>query len=835
MGNKLRTTIYIWSVMTLGAFAFVFALSQMTSSILRWDFLFLSFFTIVLGSRITLPIPHFKSHIAVSDTFIFLALILYGGESAILLAVIEAFCSAWRFCNKKITVFFNAGVMSLSVTAVVWTLRLVALDMTRLMHDDYTNYTVGLSLIAFTMYLVNSGLASVYGALKSEKPIWQTWKTYYLWTSVTYFTGAIATGVLAKLVDKIGFVVLLATAPVIAFIYFTYRMYLKNVEMSVSQAEQAEKHASILQEQSSALQESEERFRSAFDYAPIGIALVSPAGRWLKVNKSLCDIVGYTEEELLQTDFQSITFKDDLGDALVQLHELTSEKSPTCQTEKRYIHKSGKEVWVHWSASTTTDSKSEKPNLIFQIQDITARKHVEEKLQYDATHDTLTGLPNRLLFTTRLEQAIQRAKENSGHKVSVLFIDLDRFKVVNDSLGHTVGDKLLVEIAGRLRDCVRTSETVARLGGDEFTILVEGEFESEEIVSIAERIKEKFAIPFNLGSNEIYSSASIGIIHSSSTHTKPEDLMRDADIAMYQAKRSGKARHEVFNQELHKEARETLQLENDLRRAIEKEDLCVEYQPIISLEKGALEGFEALVRWNHKSLGVVSPAKFVSLAEETGLIDSLGELVLRKACQQGKRWQEMFPECVSLMISVNLSCKQFAQANMVQNIQKVLEETKFNPHQLKLEITESVLLEHKENAIEMLHQLRALGIEINIDDFGTGYSNLNYLSQLPVSTLKIDRSFISPAKSNRSDEEIVQTIVNLARNLGMKVIAEGVETETQLEQLKALNCEGAQGYYFSKPMAVDAATEFLANKHSQVLNLTELQNYENIPVIQTIQ
>lgn len=827
--------MYAWLVIILGAGGFFYSIANLQTGILSFQFFILALITVGLGSQITIQIPRFKSHVSVSDTFIFLAFLLYGGEAAIALAVVEAFCSSWRFCNKKFTVVMNAAVMACSTTILVWTLRLCGFKMSGLVTgNNYANYIIALSLMGFIQYIANSGIASIYSALRSEKSIWQTWKTYYLWTSITYFVGAIAAGIIARLIHVVGFKVLIATAPVILFVYLTYRIYLKNVEMSISQAEQAERHAETLEVQSTALKESEERFRSAFTYAPIGIALVSPDGHWLKVNNSLCEILGYSEEELLSKDFQSVTHKEDLGQTLVSLHELLTGQVPSCQSEQRYLHKEGREVWVYWSASTANESTTDRPNIIFQIQDITDRKLSEEKLQYEATHDNLTGLPNRALFTTKLEQALMRARDNLKHRVSVLFIDLDRFKVVNDSLGHLVGDQLLICIAKRLRECVRPNDTVARLGGDEFTILVEGARENEVII-IADRIKEKFAAPYNLNGHEIYSSASIGILHSSSNHNKPEELMRDADIAMYQAKRAGKARHEVFNQDMHDAVKETLHLENELRRAVERKELTIEYQPIFSLESSRLEGFEALVRWYHPSLGAIGPDKFVPLAEEIGLIDTLGEFVLKTSCQQGRLWQEMFPNSCPLMISVNLSCKQFAQPDMVQNIRRVLEETNFNPHHLKLEITESVVLEHKDSAINMLHELRALGIEINIDDFGTGYSNLNYLSQLPVSTLKIDRSFISPIIGSRRNEEIVQTIVTLARNLGMKVIAEGVETEKQLQQLKALNCEGAQGYLFSRPMNADDATEFLSSRYEEKVTVPEVQNFEDVAVISTIQ
>ncbi len=796
-------------------------------------FLFLAAFTIGLGSRITVQIPKFKSHISVSDTFIFFALLYFGGETAVVLAGIEAFCSAWRFCNKKITVFFNTGAMALSTTLVVLALHLVGVDTEAKLHGNTINdFVITVSVLAFVQFFVNTGLSSIYGALKSEKPWWETWKTHYLWTFITYSIGALTAGLLVKLVDAVGFSALIATIPIILFVYLTYRMYLKNVEMSLTQAEQAKDYAEILEKQSIALTESEERFRSAFNYAPIGIALVSPNGIWLKVNHALSQILGYTQEELLASDFQSMIFTEDLGNTLIKIHELLSGKVPSCQMEQRYLHKQGQTVWVSWSVSTTSHSASEQPNLIFQLQDITDKKLADEKLRYEAAHDALTGLPNRACFMSKLEQALEKTHADPIYKVSVLFIDLDRFKVINDSLGHLIGDELLIGIAERLRECLRPSDMVARLGGDEFTILVEGMYESKEVIRIAERIQEKFLIPFNLSGHEVYSSASIGILHATENHRLPEDLMRDADTAMYQAKRAGKARHEVFDQDMHEAVKEILKLETDLRRAVEKDEFYINYQPIYSLVTGKIDGFEALARWNHATFGDIQPAKFIPLAEEIGLIDALGEHILRKACSQMYSIKDSMPDNEPLMLSVNLSCKQFANPKLVSKIKKVLEDTKFPGNKLKLEITESVFFEHQEKAIEMLNQLREIGIEINIDDFGTGYSNLNYLMKLPISTLKIDRSFISPIKSNGGNTEIVRTIVMLARNLGMKVIAEGVETKAQFDELKKLNCEGAQGYFFAAPMSFEKVPYFL--NENGFTNIPE-SSFEDVSIVSMIQ
>ncbi len=819
-------------IMIIGLLCVAFALFRFPFQEVDFNFILLFAFTIG-SSRISIQIPRFKSYIAVSDTFIFLALLLYGGEVAIVFAAVESFCSAWRVCKRKFTVFFNAGVMGFCTAATVGFLYfsdyLPQLQY-RGKGQDWNSFIVALTIMAFSQFALSTGFAAYYGALKSESPFWETWKTKYLWIFVTFIVGAGNAGVLFQLVHSVGFGVVVATFPIILLIYLSYKMYIKNVEISITQAEQAEQYAETLKGQSIALKESEERFRSAFDYAPIGIALVSSEGRWLKVNHALSNILGYSEQHFLATDFQSMIFKEDLGDTLVKIHELTSGKVKACQLEQRYIHKKGETVWASWSVSKINKSTADKPNLIFQIQDITDKKLAEEKLQFEATHDSLTGLPNRALFMSSLEIALKKVTYNPDYKVSVLFIDLDRFKLVNDSLGHLIGDQLLVSIASDLQDCLRPFDLVARLGGDEFIILVQGNYKEDEIIKIAERIQGKFSKPYNLSGNEVYSSASIGILHNTKDHLTAEDMMRDADTAMYQAKNAGKARHEVFTPGMHKLAKETLQFETDLRRAVEEKEIRVFYQPIYSIADNTIEGFEALARWNHETLGDVSPSKFIPVAEQIGLIDTLGEHILRKACLQMRSIQESSSDAKSFYLNVNLSCKQFANPELVESIKRVLEETGFSPVKLKLEITESVFFEHKNHAVKMLKDLKELGIEINIDDFGTGYSNLSYLTQLPISTLKIDRSFISSSQNEDQNKEIVQTIITLARSFGIKVIAEGVETKEQLQQLKTLDCEGAQGYFFSKPLCFAEIKEFVENTNDNVSI-----PFEKIPTVEVIQ
>lgn len=822
------------AVIVAGALCVLIALSNIDVAKMDFYLLLLAVFTIAVGSRMSIQIPRFKSHISVSDIFIFLALLVYGGEFATILAAIEAAASSWRFCNRKITVVFNAAAMAISTSAVVVALK--ALEIYSPSHFQSSNspqsFITALSVIALTQFIVNTSLASVYDSLKSHIVWWETWKSKYIWTFFSYFVGAASAGILVQVAGIMGFGIILATFPVIFFVFLSYRMYLKNVEISMQHADEAEQNAKILEAQSSALRESEERFRSAFDYAPIGIGLLSSTGKWLKVNHALTDILGYSEDDFLAMDFQSVTHEDDLGLALVKVHELVNGKIANWQMEQRYVHKTGRTVWTSWSVSAASEAGLLQPNLIFQLQDITDKKFAEEKLQHDATHDALTGLPNRAFFMSRLSSALEKTHEIVGYKASVLFIDLDRFKYVNDSLGHLIGDQLLKGIAERLGECMRPSDIVARLGGDEFTILVEGKYDDAEVTRIAERIQKKFSMPFDLRGHEVFSSASIGILHASEKHLSSEDMMRDADIAMYQAKRAGKARHEVFDEEMHSAAKEILRLETDLRHTVEREEITVCYQPIYTLATDTIEGVEALARWHHPELGIISPGKFIPLAEEIGLIDKLCEQVMRRACREIGSLKREIGDELSLSMSVNLSCRQFAQPTLVKTIEAILDETDFSPRDLKLEITESVFFEHSQRAVEMLNRLRDLGTKIDIDDFGTGYSNLGYLMKLPISNLKIDQSFVSMIDVDGGHDDIVRAIVTLAKNLGLRVIAEGVETESQLKKLKLLECEAGQGFLFAEPMDYERLREFLTQQHN--IELPHI-SFDDVPALSLIQ
>ncbi len=432
--------------------------------------------------------------------------------------------------------------------------------------------------------------------------------------------------------------------------------------------------------------------------------------------------------------------------------------------------------------------------------EIQRRERMEQQLIHEALHDALTGLPNRTLFMERLEKALQMNKRYEDYLFAILFIDLDRFKVINDSLGHHIGDRLLIEFANRLKAITRATDTSARLSGDEFVILLEPISALDDAIRTAQRIARELNVPLHINGREVFTNASIGIAMNSSEYNRGAELLRDADIAMYRAKEKGKGRYEVFNRVMYARAIARLHLENDLRQALDRQELLVYYQPILSATTGKLKGFEALLRWKHPVRGFVSPAEFIPIAEETGAIVPIGEWLLRSVCQQIDFWQTQLSMTAPLQVSVNLSARQLKEAEFSTVIDEILAEFNLKGENLQLELTESMLMDDIEEIIVILWKFREKGIQLSIDDFGTGYSSLSYLHRLPANYLKIDRSFVTDICSNSDSQKITEVIITLASSLNMKTIAEGVETQQQLECLRLLNCEFIQGYLFSPPV-----------------------------------
>jgi diguanylate cyclase (GGDEF)-like protein/PAS domain S-box-containing protein len=558
-----------------------------------------------------------------------------------------------------------------------------------------------------------------------------------------------------------------------------------------------------------ALRDSEERYALALDGAKDGLwdwdlrqDRIYFSSRWKSMLGFQNGEIGATPSEWLGR-----VHPDDLPLVQLALSAHLAGRTPDFESELRMRHRDGGWRWVLTRGLAVRNEAGEAYRMAGSQSDITTRKQAEERLLHDAFHDCLTGLPNRALFIDRLGMAIAHAKRRLSYTYAVLFIDLDRFKNVNDSLGHSAGDELLVVVARRLESCLRPGDTVARLGGDEFSILLDEVADVDHAVQVAQRLHREMERPFRVRGHEVFVTLSLGItVGAGGDYDRPEDVLRDADTAMYGAKSSGKARDAVFDRDMHDRAVALLELETDLRRAIERAEFEIYYQPIVSLDSGRISAFEALLRWRHPRRGLLHPNSFVPVAEDTGLIVPIGWWVLREACGQLADWQALPAGGEHLAVTVNLSSKQFMQADLVERIQDILSQTGVRPDSLRLEITESTIMGQAEDAIAKLLALRDFGVKLYIDDFGTGYSSLSYLHRLPVDALKIDRSFISEMDGGGERSEIVGTIVTLARTLRMDVAAEGIETAEQVSRLRALSCHYGQGYFFSKPLAGAAAS-----------------------------
>jgi diguanylate cyclase (GGDEF)-like protein/PAS domain S-box-containing protein len=553
-----------------------------------------------------------------------------------------------------------------------------------------------------------------------------------------------------------------------------------------------------------ALRDSEERYRTLFEESRDAVYMSSIDGGMLRANQAMLEMFGIEPGELPSLRLADLYY--DPSDRQ-RFRDEIFRTGYVRDYELRLKRRDGTPVHCLISATLRRAPTGEVTGFQGIIHDITQRKRAEEQLAYGALHDALTGLPNRALFVDRLGQALERVRRG-GPPFAVFFLDVDRFKVVNDSLGHAVGDELLIAAAGRMERVVRPGDTVARFGGDEFTLLVEAVGGAVDATHMAERVLEALAEPFSLDHHEVFTSASVGIAVGTTGTEDPEVLLRNADAALSRAKALGKNRYEVFDRAMHAQAVERLRLETDLRRALERGELVLHYQPIVRLGDGRVDGFEALLRWRHPERGWVSPNLFIPVAEEMGLIHTLGRWVFEEACSRARSWMDAFAGR-RVRMAVNLSAAQFSQADLADYLVRAMESCGLPPGVVHLEITESVILEHAGPALAILARLREMGVGLCMDDFGTGYSSLGYLHRFPIDELKIDRSFVARMELDPRNAQLVQAIAGLARNLGVQVVAEGVETREQLAALREMGCDFAQGFLFSEPLPEDEAEALL--------------------------
>lgn len=546
-------------------------------------------------------------------------------------------------------------------------------------------------------------------------------------------------------------------------------------------------------------------FRELFMNSPYGIVLVGQDNRIISSNNSYSRLLGYSIGEILNSEFPGFPVDGQTEGPHKDLVKKAFNGETTC-VETLCLHKKGYRIPISALAYPVRINNRVQGVFVF-YENISQRKLFEEKLKHQAYHDTLTGIPNRLLFSERLDYALDKQKEFPEFKFAVLLLDLDRFKSINDTLGHQSGDELLQMVSARIKDCLRVDDTLARLGGDEFAVLLPDIQDHHQIAVIAERITRATESAFIIQNQEVHVSASIGIVEQTQVYENANHLIRDADLAMYHAKDSGKAQFKFFTPRMHEVLMASVTLEKELRKALEKEELTLFFQPIIQVAKGRLEGFEALVRWNHPEQGLVPPDRFIPLAEETGLILPMGEWIIDTALNRLAAWKKIFPGPLS--VSINISIRQFLQEAFDTQLAEAIHKYGLLPSDIKLEFTESLLMEHTEKAVRKLEALKQLGVVLAIDDFGTGYSSLSYLQQFPIDQIKIDRSFIGSMERREDSFEIVKSILSLSKSLGLSTVAEGVETRQQMDTLKQLSCESAQGYYFAKPMPGDKTLEYL--------------------------
>ncbi|MEO6655592.1 MAG: EAL domain-containing protein [Pyrinomonadaceae bacterium] len=700
--NKKSVNIFIAVLAPIAIAVIVWAVMGIPASRIDSGVIMIAALTIFCSWYLRIQLPRVNIHLTISDALVMLGMLLYGGEIAVILAVLEVSAGALNLRRQGIaigvkTIFVNvmiaataAFVASKDISLIFGQTELV------LQRNDLTNLVQLLVVMSVSLFLVNSVLIALFATIKHNKSFWRVWTDNCFEAVVMYLSGAVIAGILVKSFQKTDLYLLAAVIGFFGVIYLTFRHLVEDVKKTVEKAKQAER----------------ERAEQAEQH------------------------VGELQHYVAELERS--------GEALQESHE---------------------------------------------------------NFRHAAYHDALTGLPNRNYFMDTLKGLLQESRENSETHFAVLFLDLKSFKTINDSLGHSMGDRLIKNVAKRLSGMVRDEDMVGRFGGDKFGIILTDLLSRDEATSFADRLAKRLSEPYTLDGRQVFTSAKIGIAYGNSKYPEAEDILRDADIAMYYAK-DNEDNFVIFDQKMHIRAVTRLQLETDLRFAVERNEFELYYQPIIGLDTACLVGFEALVRWNHPQRGLVPPNEFIPISENTGLIIPMTVQILHSACAQVVQWQERWQSGKPLSIAVNLSGKHFGHPALVEQIKTVIAETGIDPASLKLELTESAVMENAETAILMLKQIKETGVQISIDDFGTGYSSLSYLHRFPIDLLKVDRSFVSAMEENTENGEIVRTVIALAKALNLKVVAEGIESIHQFHQLRILGCEYGQGYLFSKPLPV---------------------------------
>jgi len=602
------------------------------------------------------------------------------------------------------------------------------------------------------------------------------------------------------------------TIGIILWISFFTQLLVNNVTRSKNALREANETLELkVRERTAELRESEMKYRTIFENTGAATIIVENNMIISLANSEFVNISGFEKNEIEHIK-SWLHFIDEKSQRKIRNGEVVPDQFEPGQIvpnfDCKFIDKDS--IQKDMLCTLATIPGSDKS--VVSLTDITELKEAERQISHQAFHDTLTNLPNRALFMEHLTMAVKRAKRRDDYRFAVLYMDIDRFKLVNDSLGHSVGDSLLGAFASRIQASLRDVDTLARFGGDEFVILLEDIENSEYASGVADRLQQELKRPFMVEGKEVFAPASFGVVLNTKDYNQPEDIIRDSDAAMYHAKENGKAQYKVFDKTLHKKASHLLQRETDLRKSIHRNEFENHYQPIVDLRTSSLMGFESLIRWNHPQLGLIYPDSFISIAEETGLIVPITQLIVQQACEDLCHWQKQLKDQLKLTMNINISSKHFQSPTLLDEIKEILGKTGMPPEQLKLEITETALMEDADETIRLVHRLKDFGIKLVIDDFGTGYSSLSYLQRLPIDALKVDRSFVSRIKNEPDgNRNIVEAIISLAHRLNMTVVAEGVETEEQLAILLEMNCQFGQGYLFSKPLSKPNVNKLIVN------------------------
>ncbi len=797
----------------------------------------------VAAAMFPVRVPGTRHSYAAGDILIFLALLALGPAPAALVAAGDAFVGSLRSSRRWTSRLFSPASAALAMVTAGLALQAALAWAQAAGHGGVPTLMAATMAFSLLYCVVNVALVTGVLQLKRGEPFWQPAALLagYRWVALAYAGSAAMAALLFVTWRHHGGGALLVMLPLLAMLLLTLHVYFRQQEAAeqlraahteaaarekARDAAAAQREAEAAREHLLALERSERRFHSAFTHASIGMALVGFDGRILQANPALAALVGREAGALAGLAFAELVHPEERGDIERALGLVAGSEFQAFARELRCQHAGGGSVWLALHASFFTEPGAAEPCLILQAQDVSARRAAEAGLEHMAFHDALTGLPNRRRFMECLASAVNRSKGDARHAWAVMFIDFDRFKLVNDSLGHQAGDELLQQLARRVQERLRPSDTVARLGGDEFAILVENLEHERDAVQLAERLMDALRAPFRVAGQVVTSSASIGITFSAFGYEGADAVLRDADTAMYRAKAEGKARYAVFDSGLHAAVSQRLRLEGELRDAVAAEQLSVVYQPLFQLgpdrRAHRLVGFEALLRWRQADGSMREPEQFLPVAEEAGLMRDLTDFVLHCACRQVALWQRSAPELADIGLSVNLGAQDLRHPGLVARVSRALVEAGLKPPHLTLELTEGILMDSPALPAAVAHEtmqgLRALGVQLAVDDFGTGYSNLSRLSRLPIDSLKIDRSFVrelrpGSAQGDADREQaaaVIAAIVQLGSTLRKAVVAEGIESAEQVEQLLGLGCELGQGFHLASPLAAADATDWLA-------------------------